>query len=158
MDKQGVSESTFYMWRAIFALAHADHVVSDEEKKFINKTLATVGFSDAQKQLLEKDIATPQDVTEMFMRISDQEDRSHFFYFARMLLWSDGDFAQQEQAILTELARTHFHSADVDKMLKAVSLELEDEQKDWLLEDMDSASQKQGIGGVLDRFLSRLGF
>ena len=39
-----VSESRFYMWRAIFALAHADHIVTDEEYRFMQKALDTENF------------------------------------------------------------------------------------------------------------------
>lgn len=147
----GVSESKFNMWRAIFALAHADHVVTEEERKFMQKALATEGFSPEQKRILEGDMEVSRDIRNMFMRITDQADRSRFFYFARMLLWCDGDFAAQEQAILTELQRAHNKTLDFSE-IGVVGLRLEEDEKEWLLEDV---SKGRSAGGLWDRFLTR---
>lgn len=147
----GVSESKFNMWRAIFALAHADHVVTHEERRFMHRALATEGFSETQKRILEEDMETPQNITEMFMKIREQADRSRFFYFARMLLWCDGDFAAQEQAILTRLQGIHNRTLDFGR-IGEVDLKLEDDEKEWLLED---ARKMNRDPGVWDRFLDR---
>ena len=184
----GVTESTLNMWRAIFACAHADNVVTQEERRFLRKAINSEPFSEAQRRILEQDIEKGQSIGEMFALITDQQDRSRFFYFARMLFWCDGDFAEQEQKILTALAKTHFDSVKVDEVtkgvkfeleshgaeanassrpgesggwspsniqLKAAGLELEDEQKSWIEEDMKNMSKEEDVGGVLDRFLGR---
>ena len=151
MMSAGVSESKFHMWRAIFALAHADHVVTQEERKFMNKALHEQGFSEEQKRVLRDDMETSSDIMNMFLRIEDQEDRSQFFYFARMLLWCDGDFAAQEQAILTQLQSFHNKTLDFTE-IGTVDLQLEDDEKEWLLEDVRQSDPKEGMW---DRFLTR---
>ena len=45
-----VSESRFYMWRTLFAVAHADNVVADEEVEFMAHILEDVEFSDHQTE------------------------------------------------------------------------------------------------------------
>ncbi len=132
-----MSESRFYMWRAVFAMAHADHVVTAEEKKYLKGVLASENFTDAQKTILQDDIHTAQDVAEMFLRIEDQNDRSQFFYHARMMVWSDGDFGEQEQKIIMGLKKNHVRMVDFNKVLENLDLSLDEEQKTKIVRDHD---------------------
>ncbi len=75
--------------------------------------------------MLEQDIEQGQSIAEMFALITAQKDRSRFFYFARMLFWCDGDFAEQEQKILTALAKTNFDSLKVDEIAAWVNFVME---------------------------------
>lgn len=145
-----VSDSKFNMWRAVFALAHADHVVTEEERRFMYKVLATENFSGAQKNILEEDMEIARDIPDMFMSITDPKDRSRFFYFARMLFWCDGDFAAQEQKILTELQRAQCGMADLSA---DTGLRLENDEKEWLLEDMKAAPRREPR--LWDMFIER---
>ena len=153
-DKGPVTESQFYMWRAIFAMAHADHVVTNEEKQFMNRVLNEVNFSELQEETLRGDIEEAQDIGEMFVMIESQHDRSRFFYFARMLTWCDGDFDEQEQKILTELAKSLNKSVDITTMINDNDLQLENEQRQWIKEDVSTAKE---TGNVFSRFLKRFG-
>lgn len=125
-----ITESRFYMWRALFAIAHADEVVSNEERRFMNKTLHDYPFSAAQAQILEQDMTVRQDVNILFGKITDPQDRSQFFDYARTLVWCDGDYGAKEQEILLRLKREHVQSADFDSMNKTKALELDDENPD----------------------------
>ncbi len=157
-ENPGVSESRFAMWRTIFALAHADHVVTEEEKDFMAQTLGRVAFSEAQKEILRGDIKHPQNIPEMFASISDPEDVSQFFYFARMILWADNDFDEAEQNILVELGRLRFKNADIDAMVEEdeLGLELEDEHRQWIEEDIHFA-KRSGLKGVFETIFRRFG-
>lgn len=106
-----ISKSRFHMWRAVFAMAHADHVVTDEEKAFMENYLDNVPFSEEQKEVLREDMVTAQDVSEMFFMITEPEDQGQFFQFARELVWCDGDFDAQEEAIKERLK-----ADQIDKM------------------------------------------
>ena len=76
----------------------------------------------------------------LFMKIEDQEDRSRFFYFARMMCWSDGNFDEQEQKIMLALETVHVRNIDFDKALASVDMELDEEQKEMIAEDMERDS------------------
>lgn len=95
-----ISESRFYMWRGIFALAHVDGVVSAHELSFLDESTKDLQFSDAQRKILEKDLDDSQDAETMFAHISDARDRAEFFILARVLCWSDGDFDAQERSMM----------------------------------------------------------
>lgn len=117
------------MWRALFAISHADAVVSAEERSFMNRVLQEQPFNEAQRAILEQDIEQKQDVTALFARITDQHDRSQFFHYARTLVWADGDFGHQEQQILTRLQKEHFKSADFATFEDTQNFKLDEEEQ-----------------------------
>lgn len=100
---KGVTASRFYMWRSIFAMAHADGVVTPHEIDFLRHQMQDISFNDAQLQTLAGDLGTAQDIHVMFRQITQEQDRRDFFKYARVLSWSDGDYAAQEQHILETL-------------------------------------------------------
>ena len=100
---EGVSESRFNMWRTVIALVHADHVVTEEERALAEGYLENVPFSEDQKSVLQQDLETAQDIDALFLSITEPDDQSEFFALARVMVWCDGDFDQQEEAIFDRL-------------------------------------------------------
>ncbi len=123
----GVNKSQFYMWRTLFAVAHADNIVTDEEIEFMAQILDEVDFSDEQVSILKDDIMNAKNVEDMFDGITEEADRVRFFDFARDLVWVDGDFGSEEQSVMIKLYQAHMKGTDVDKLVGTVSLELEEE-------------------------------
>ncbi|MAE50583.1 MAG: hypothetical protein CMH27_02105 [Micavibrio sp.] len=122
---QKVTESQFYMWRALFAMSHADNIVTDEEIRFMTEALEDLPFSPEQKNILKEDIFNPQDIVEMYGKISDPTDQAAFFNFARELVWIDGDYGEEEQEIMLTLKRMHVKSVNLDELVGRVGLQLE---------------------------------
>ena len=122
-----VTESQFHMWRTLFAITHADNVVTDEEIKFMAHILEDIEFSDVQTAQLKDDIINPKDPELMFSGVTEQEDRNKFFDFARDLVWVDGDFASEEQTVLIKLMKMNSAEMDIGDMVGKVKLELEAE-------------------------------
>lgn len=152
----GMTESRFCMWRAVFAMAHADHVVTAEEKKYLKGVLASEPFDDGQKAVLERDIDTAQDIAEMFLKIEDQNDRSQFFYHARMLVWSDGDFGEQEQKIIMRLKQNHVRTVDFNKLLDNLDLSLDEEQKAQIVKERALVAHAPGADGFFRKFMRQI--
>lgn len=150
-----VNESEFYMWRAVFAMAHADGVITDCERAFMENALTINNFSDFQKDILKSDMENKQDINSFFKFITDQEDRSRFFYLARILCWSDGDFDAQEQEIITRLKKTHIEDMDFDVMLKTITLELDEDKKTALQQDARQFHTEEEQNGFFSRLLGR---
>ena len=160
MTDAGITTSRFMMWRAIFALAHADGIVTPEENTFMRDALEAHNFSGHQRRILENDISQKQDVGQMFAGIIDHKDRSDFFTFARLIVWCDGDFDEQERIILTQLKQTHIQSIDFDSMVKEVQLAFDESEKDRMKERMrmmyadlqkDKKDEKGGMFGAVIR-------
>lgn len=155
VQDSAVNESRFHMWRAVFAMAHADEVVTIEERKYLNAILKQEPFSAAQKNLLEQDIEKPQDIAEMYLKIENQKDRSDFFYHARMLVWSDGDFGEQEQKIMMRLKHTHVRTVDFDQLIQDMDLSLDEDQKARIVRERGHVAEDtpRGFFGKLMRML-----
>lgn len=155
----GVTQSQFYMWRTLFAVAHADHVVTDEEIMFMASVLEDVDFSDEQTQILKDDIHDAQDAEKMFNGVTEEQDRLNFFEFARDLVWVDGDFGPEEQSIMVKLHQRHCREANVDGLIGKVQLEFEDDdtpQKQSLPEEPhDRPGLSVFLRGFARRFLRK---
>lgn len=102
-NEAGVSTSRLYMWRAVFAIAHADRIVTIEETEQLGHYLHFENFSSGQQELLIKDIMKPQDPEKMFLQISLPEDRNDFFRFAEEVAGSDADYCKEEQKVINKL-------------------------------------------------------
>lgn len=122
-----VSESQFYMWRTLFALAHVDRYVSNDELRFMVEALEDVPFLEDQITILKQDIKEPQDVFEMYQNIKDDTDRIEFFRFAHDMVWADGDFGPEEQKIMLKLQEEQVRRTDVSDLVGKVKLTLEGE-------------------------------
>jgi len=117
-----VTDSQFYMWRAIFALAHADDVVSPEELRFMSEVMEDIPFSDEQKAVLKSDATEEQSVEAMFKKISDPLDQAEFFRFASKLAHIDGDFGEEEQEIMLRVKQLHLSNVDIDELVGKIDL------------------------------------
>jgi len=120
-----LTDSQFYMWRALFALVHADDVVTKEEVRFMAEILEGIPFADDQRAILNNDITEAQDITAMFASITDKKDQAAFFEFARELVWIDGDYGPEEQEIMLKLKEIHVQNTDIEDLVGTIDLELE---------------------------------
>ncbi len=151
-----VSDSRFYMWRTVFAMAHADQVVTVEEKKYLKGVLASEPFTAEQKKILENDIVQAQDIADMFLKIEDQSDRSQFFYHARMLVWSDGDFDGQEQKIMMRLKQNHVRTVDFNQLIKDMDLSLDEDQKAQIIREHNRIMYAPPPEGLFRRIMRQI--
>jgi uncharacterized membrane protein YebE (DUF533 family) len=150
-----VSESRFFMWRAVVAMAHADKIVEPEEKELIESYLSKIPFSEQQKEILRRDLEKQRDVAQMFELITDPEDQGEFFQFARMLVWSDGDYDAQEKKILEYLEHIQMRSLNRDRLREMVKLSRQDSRLQRLREDemlAGEASHRLSIGAIFKSF------
>lgn len=136
----GVTNSRFYMFRAVFALAHADNFLALEEQDMLYKHLDNVPFSEDQLNILQDDVARKQDVDEMFDRITDPADIETFFKLAEAVVWSDGSLSAKEGETLDRLRE------------KAGYTEIEDnEDKKGILSSLNAVFKNGGLGALLGK-------
>ena len=154
----GVSESRFYMWRAVFAMAHADEVVTAEEQAFMESYLEKVPFSSKQLSILKGDIKDAQDIHEMFSMISESEDLSQFFEFSRALVWCDGDYEEQEREIKERLKAEHVGKLNVELVeteLRRSRSESRKKRTAELRELKEDANKRVGLKKMIKGMLRR---
>ncbi|MBK6897233.1 MAG: TerB family tellurite resistance protein [Alphaproteobacteria bacterium] len=123
-----ITDSQFFMWRTLFAIAHADNILADGEIEYMARVLEEISFTPQQTTTLKDDITNPKNIDEMFTGVSDVQDRLQFFDLARELVWADGDFGEAEQSAIIKLKRAHFLKTDVDDLIGKINLELEDDR------------------------------
>lgn len=162
MFQTEVTESRFYMWRAVFAMIHADGEVTDEEIEFAERYFENVPFTEDQKAVLREDLHTPQNLTEMWIGIAEPSDQADFFQFAQMLVWTDGDYDEQEKAIYDRLLAeqmNRFNKEEVAQQIRsarqaaAVRRDIEDrEYKRQAKEVLGIGNVMKGIGGTVAKF------
>jgi len=148
-----VNESEFYMWRTLFAVAHADNVVTEEEISFMAEILDDIQFTGEQTDILKDDIVNAKNVNAMFAGVTNPKDRVKFFEFARDLVWVDGDFASEEQSVMIGLYKQHMSDTTVDELVGKISLEFE-EDPDAVKRRTDF-QEKPGAVGMFSAFKKR---
>lgn len=157
-----ITESRFAMWRAVFALAHADGVIVDEEVAFMDNILATYPFTEEQSRILREDMRVQGDAGAFFTQITDRQDKADFFEYARLIIWCDGNFDAQERLILDTLKGAHLQALDEGAMLGEVATTFDAEEKDLMkarMTQMYSALQqnkKQEEGGVFGALIRKM--
>lgn len=99
-----ITESEFFMWRAIFAFAYVDNTLSLEEQDLLHSYLVNVPFSNTQRIILKDDLRNPKNVGDLYKHITRQEDKTRFCVLARALAWCEGDVSEQEKTILRKMS------------------------------------------------------
>lgn len=117
-----LNDSKFYMWRTLFALVHADNIVTKEELEFIKSALKDLDLSEEQKTTLETDVVVPKDPIEMFRGISNIIDQKEFFNFAYQLVLIDGDYDSREYEVIQRLQEEHDKSLGKDLASEEIDL------------------------------------
>ena len=100
----GIHESEFAMWRAVFAFAYVDNILSLEEQDLLHTFLKKVDFSKEQLATLKKDLADPKDVVGLYKKITRAQDKERFCVLARAIVWCEGNMHEQERAILKKVS------------------------------------------------------
>lgn len=142
-----VTESEFYMWRTLFAVVHADNVVTNEEVRFMAEALEDIPFSKEQRAVLSDDIKHPKDIAKMFALISDSRDQARFFKYARDLVHVDGDYGTEEQDIMLKILSAHVRDVDIDALIGRMDMELE--------EEVDLVEKHKGRKSIIYSFRQR---
>src|SRR5574337_389569 len=93
---QPISNSTFYMWRCIIAIAHADGMIQEQERAYIQKIIDNMdrvyGLTPAQKAAFASDLnaSKPQNIADLLRNINDPACRAQLVYFGGLLARADG--------------------------------------------------------------------
>ncbi len=98
-------EDMFALWRAVFALVHADGTFSDAEKAYIEKIIEIFSFTPKQKKIVKDDLKNKADVTELFSKINETNYKRQFFIMARTIVWCDGFLHELELKAVNQIVK-----------------------------------------------------
>lgn len=161
MSAKTEQENRFYMWRTILAVAHADGIVCDGEKDYLQSIFDKMkerGFISAeQKTVLENDMSIPQDPAEVMSHIDDPKYRGQIMHFATMLATKDGKMCRDESQLIEHL---HF-KATKDLDMDAIKAEARAATQAYMavheVKNVDSQRETRGFIGFIDAILLKLG-
>lgn len=153
MTGTGLSSSRFFMWRAVFALAHADEVVTSQEIAYLTESTKDLMLSPTQREILSQDLKTPQDPSLMFSQITEAKDREEFFILSRVLCWSDGDFDVQEKKVMDALShlKAKREAEDLLNRTRSMVQEIQLNKNQW----EESQKEDKPFMDFLNRFLPK---
>jgi len=93
----------FSLWRAIFALVHADDHLSPFEEEYVHGMMAIFHFDDAQRAQIDTDLQQRPNASSLFDEVNPAYHRT-YFALAHTILWCDGQLHEKEVALIEELA------------------------------------------------------
>lgn len=157
-----VSTSTFYMWRVIIAIAHADGLVQEEERAYLTRIFANMdrvyGLTDEQRKTFKSDLDNPnmQSIPDLMRYINDPAARGQVIYFGGLLARADGVLDPREDEILKKLRADQMASLDMTQIRADTKKAVADEMFQHDLKMSEIRPQK-GLVAVLDSLLLRMG-
>ena len=160
---QNLSNNMFYMWRCIIAVAHnhADGRVTDKERAYFedrfNSLDRAYALTDGQKKTFSDDLENPQKVSELLTHINDPSVRGQLIYFCGLLVHVNPTPDPMEEAIVQKLHDDQMSSLDMNAIRKHVNEAVASEMFQHDLA-MSQLHPQHGLMGVLDHFMSRMGF
>ena len=157
---QPVSTSTFYMWRCVIAIAHADGLVHELERAYIERIITNMdriyGLTPEQKSTFAADLEKPQNIPDLLPYINDPAVRSQLIYFGGLLAHADGVLDPRESDILKKLRTDQLASLDMQKIHSQVKEAVAGEMFRSDLSQQTLRPQK-GLSAILDRLLLHVG-
>ena len=112
-----LSQSCFFKWRCLIALAGVDAKLDPGEKKFFSDQLNQLkgeNISREQLEILSEDLKAPKQPEVFFIRIDDPLEKLDLLRMAYFLFNSDGEFEVREQQVFEYLKDEISKSLDID--------------------------------------------
>jgi len=150
--QNSVGTSQFYMFRCVIAMAHADHIITEEEQDYVMGFIEKLPFTPEQKLTLFADLEDKQDVATLLSHINEPKYRGQIVYFSRLLAYKDGNLHPKEEELLQYFYAAISDNVDIEGIRASVNEEI---QRELILEEIerDSARPEKGFSGLLDRFM-----
>ena len=112
-----LSQSCFFKWRCLIALASVDAKLDPNERKFFSEQLNQLkgeNISMEQMQILSEDLKVPKQPEVFFIRVEDPLEKLDLLRMAYFLFNSDGEFEVREQQVYEYLKTEISKSLDID--------------------------------------------
>lgn len=150
--QEEVGTSQFYMIRCVIAMAHADNIVTHEERGYVISLIRKMPFNHEQREQLLADLETAQKVSDLLPYINEPKYRGQVVYFARLLAYKDGELHPSEDELLRHLHLAVTQNLDMDAIRADVRYEV---GRQLVIHEakIDAQRPEKGLFGLIDRFL-----
>lgn len=154
------TESHYYMWRAVIAVAHADGVVHDKEKELFDKVIHSVARSyaltDEHLGTFTRDLQEAQDIYTLIPHISDPECKALLLFFSQIVASIDGSLAYDEATLVGRLHGKLGSMPDTRERVSEIRANIADRMKQRRA-DLAANKERDPIYYAVDALLMRLG-
>lgn len=145
-----LSQSCFYKWRCLIALANVDARLDPNEKKFFSdqlKQLKGEGITEEQLKQLSQDLKTPMQPEVFFVRVDDPLEKIDLLRMAYFLFMSDDEFEIREKQVYSYLKAEISKSLDIkeevlDELAKMESDKLTVSIKPMIMEFLEKKAKR----------------
>jgi len=157
-----IDTSTFYMWRCVIAIAHADGLIKAAERTYIQKIIDNMdrvyGLTAEQKATFANDLnaSKAQSIPDLLRHINDPAVRGQLIYFGGLLARADGVLDPREDAILKKLHADQMASLDMKQIRTNVKEAVTSEVFRHDLAQQELRPQG-GLIAILDRLMLYIG-
>lgn len=164
-EKSDISDSLFYMWRCVIAIAHADGKIAAQERAYLENVMANLdrvyNLSEDQRTALKTDLDRPQKISDLLPRVTLPADRASLIYFGDVLASADGERSADEDAVLKKLHDDQMSKIDVEKLRAEIDADMakrRDERAREMKQIHADEDKKHRVFAALDRLMLRFGF
>lgn len=155
-----VSESLFYMWRAVICMAHADGIVHQSERDLFERIFENMGraydIAPAYLDTFRKDLDAPQGIDRLLPHITDPECKSLLIFFSQVVACADGKLDFSEAALIGKLDAAFGAQPDTETTVEQIRADIAKRMKDYKSRNTDPPL-RAAIYYALDALLLRLG-
>ncbi len=163
-DKKELSDSLFYMWRCVIAIAHADGTIPAQERDYLDKVIGNLeriyGLTPDQDKVLEADLKEPRKISDLLPHVTAPEDRASLIYFGDLVAHADGTITPNEHNILQKLHDDQMKTIDVQKLKLEIDADIaarRDERAREMADIHKTEQKKHPVFAALDRLMLRFG-
>ena len=162
--RQKIDPSLFNMWRCVSAVAHADGLVQDEERAYLEKVFdaleKTYDLTPDEVAVLRGDLDHAPDIGALLPLVTKPENRGMIAHFSRILAWADGELDMAEEMELEKLGKLLGKDIDAPELQEHIRAELKktDAEMEAELKAAHADIRKQGpLSRALDAVLLKMG-
>lgn len=116
--------------KGLVPIAWADGVFADKEKETLDALLEAFGATDQEKSMLREYANQKRTLDDINLQDLSADDRRMLLQHAVILTWIDGHQAQEERAILDQLAaRLHIPADEAKSIIDHATLRVKEHLK-----------------------------
>jgi len=153
-----LTQSRYAIYEGLIALAWADHELHEDEKATLHGLIETNRYmTDEQRDRLHKAVDRRIEITEVWPRLTDVQDRARLIDMANIIFSSDGEFCELEQGAKKTIVSRHLRTLDM-AAIQADFETLSAEQavaRERHAEEMKAYRRKYSLMGAVERLFQR---
>lgn len=116
-----MDNSKFNLWRACFSFCFVDGFLSPEEFKWIEEKIKALTFTEEQRSILMRDLASPPDIEKLMPLITKPADRGFLVNQIRILTRLDYQVSEAEKNKIDFVSKAILSKVDLVNLNQVIA-------------------------------------